>query len=280
MHIFKEEARVGTGAWTSIDRNSKAWIMRIATVVVLTAALLQPETSSFAQADPWPGVYLNQASGTRLRILPKSSGGYPCEFMYETLTFPARGRVVSGTFTGEYLFKEQWFPFTVAPDRGAFSLTVDGVTVPVERLTSDMKSTTAPPKGTPPVSTSPPKTGPAAIEGKENAAWTQRLRGRQLLFLQTLGGGTAKATVNLYADGRYTFESSSSYSSGGYGDFSYADSESDEGVWKVVDRQGVVVLSTLSTKNGRKAEMRVQPGASAGQVLIDGRRFFIQEIPR
>jgi hypothetical protein len=249
--------------------------------ILFLAVIFQFLSFAWAQnGGRWIGSYLNRNSGVSLKLEQNSNGQYKGEFRYEGLTFPIRGNSGSAAFSGEYQYQEKWFPFSLKPDQNAFTLTVDGVTVPVEKLSEGSSSASKTPNGNATSSDSKTRAGSVKIEGKENAVWMQKLKGRQLLFLETLGGGTAKVTVNLYTDGTYTFEASSSYTSGGYGDFSYADQDKDQGTWKIVDKGGMVILATVSTKNGQKAEMRIQPGASAAQVLINGKRFFIGETLR
>ncbi len=255
--------------------------MRAIPHILLTAMIFQLLSSAWAQnGGKWNGSYLNRNSGISLKLEQNSNGQYQGEFRYEGLTFPIRGNSGSAAFSGEYLYQEKWFPFSLKPYQNAFTLTVDGVTVPVEKLSSSTSTAPTPSKGNPPSPSSTGKAGSAAIEGRENAAWNQRLKGRQLIFLETSGGGTQKATIYLYPDGRFQYEYSSSYSSGGYADFSYADQDKDQGTWKIVERGGTVFLMTVSSKNGQKAEMRIQQGASATQVLINGKRFFIGETLR
>ena len=257
--------------------------MRVSLPILLIALMIQAPSMLKGQTDPWIGVYLNKATGTSLQVKPKVDGMYRGEFRYEGMALPIRALNLLGVFTGEYQFQGQWFSFTLNGEHKSYKLSADGVTLQMDRQ----------PPGTEPP---PLKTGSAVqggegttgnaagakagvIDGKDNAAWTQRLKGRQLLFLETLNGGTSKIVLNLFADGRYDFETSSSYASGGYGDFSYADRKNDMGSWRIVERDGMVILTTLSSKEGKKSEMRIQPGASAGQVLLNGKRFFIREIP-
>jgi hypothetical protein len=256
--------------------------MRFSLSILLISLISLSPSALKGQADPWIGVYLNKATGTSLLVKPKADGMYRGEFRYEGMALPIRAINLLGVFTGEYQYQGQWFSFTLTGEQKSFKLSADGVTLQMDRQ----------PPGTepPPLKTASSAqgggiaTGNAAgaktgvIEGKDNAAWTQRLKGRQLLFLETLNGGTSKMVLNLFADGRYDFETSSSYASGGYGDFSYADKNGDKGSWRILDRQGMAVLTTVSSRNGERSELRIQPGASAGQVLLNGKRFFIRDI--
>ena len=108
------------------------------------------------------------------------------------------------------------------------------------------------------------------------ADWESRIRGRQLVYLNTQGGGTEKTTVNLYADGRFDYTSSSSYTSGGYADFSYADKNGGSGSWKIVQR-GQQALLLMFNQNGGTEEYPLQQGQQ-GEVISNGRRYFIRPL--
>lgn len=254
---------------------------RIAIVITTTlfAARVLTGLAVAQTPDKWAGAYVNRASGVALEIKPRKEGMYAGEFTYNGVKLPIRGLPILGIFTAEYQYQQQWFSFTLTRGAKQFSLAVDGVTVPMDRLPAGAKLPVAKGPLAPKGGSNPPAGGAAGVGGRANAGWTQRLAGRQLLFLQTGGGGTSKATLDLYANGRFRFASSSSYSSGGFSEFSYADQDSDDGTWKVVDRGGMTVLVTVSSKGGKTAEMRVQPGQTATQVLLNGKRFFIRALP-
>jgi len=229
--------------------------------------------------DKWIGSYLHRESGVALQVAPKKDGMYQGEFTYNGVKLPIRGISLLGVFTAEYFYQQKWFSFTMTKGTKEFTLSVDGVTLPMERLAPGAKipvakdPVTPPNKGKAPTGSEPAKGGTTA-----NGSWTQRLTGRQLLYLQTGGGTSTKAFLNLFANGRFHFETSTSHTSGGFGEFSYADESKDDGTWKIIDRGGTTLLVTVSSKNGQTSEMRLQPGQSATQVLLDGRRFFIRAI--
>jgi hypothetical protein len=258
--------------------------MRILSFFIMMLILGKVYATHPLQTDPWIGNYLNRQTGTSLQIKPKADGMYRGEFRYGTSIFPIRGINLLGIFTGEYKYQDKWFSFAVTGGQQAYTLTVDGVTLALDRLPpgAELPAPKSDRAGAQPsaVPSVPGKaTDPAAFAPRENTGWTQKLRGRQLLFLETVGGGTQKAVINLYTNGQFSFESSSSYASGGSADFSYADQDKDSGTWRIEERQGAVLLVTISAKNGQRSEMRLQPGASATQVLINGKKFFIRELP-
>lgn len=231
------------------------------------------------QPDKWVGAYLNRGSGVALEIKPKQEGMYPGEFSYNGMKLPIRGISLLGVFTAEYFYQQKWISFTVTRGTKDFTLAVDGVTLSMERLPAGAripvtKAPSTPGKGNGPAGGNPPSAG----GGTANGSWTQRLSGRQLLYLQTGGGTSTKAFLNLFANGRFHFETSTSHTSGGFGEFSYADESKDDGTWKIIDRGGNTLLVTVSSKNGQTSEMRMQPGQTSGQVLLNGRKFFIRAI--
>jgi hypothetical protein len=230
------------------------------------------------QPDKWVGAYLNRETGVALQVRPKQEGMYQGEFTYNGMKLPIRGISLLGVFTAEYFYQQKWFSFTLTRGTKDFTLSVDGATVPMVRLPPGARIpvTPAPAPVTPNRGTTP--SGGGGGGGTANGSWTQRLRGRQLLYLQTGGGSSTKAFLNLYPNGRFHFETSTSYTSGGFGEFSYADESKDDGTWKIIDRGGSTLLVTVSSKNGQTSEMRLQAGASATQVMVDGRRFFIRAI--
>ena len=122
------------------------------------------------------------------------------------------------------------------------------------------------------VSFSIPKVHPQA------AAWKQKLTGKKLLYLKTEGGGSTKITIDLFTDGTYAYAYQSSYSSGGYADFSYADADKDRGEWKIVSRGNEIILLGHSTEKGSYTEFILAPGQNNSEVMLGNRRYFIQSL--
>ena len=118
----------------------------------------------------------------------------------------------------------------------------------------------------------------AATQSPQAVSWQQKLSGKKLLYLKTEGGGTTKITIDLYQDGSYFYQSESSYASGGYADFSYADSDKDRGQWKIVNRGNEVILLGISTEKGSTTEFILKAGQNNGEVMLGNRRYFIREL--
>ncbi|HSK12997.1 MAG TPA: hypothetical protein VK907_07255, partial [Phnomibacter sp.] len=123
------------------------------------------------------------------------------------------------------------------------------------------------------VSFTPPKPHPQA------SAWQQRITGKRLLYLKTEGGGTTRIYIDLYPNGSYFYNYQSSYASGGFSDFSYADANKDEGTWKLVARGDQVILLGISSKTGETTEFLLGPATKSSEVMIGNRKYFITELP-
>lgn len=122
------------------------------------------------------------------------------------------------------------------------------------------------------VTFSAPKQHPQA------AAWQQKLMGKKLLYLKTEGGGTTKSAITLYQDGTYYYSYQSSYMSGGFSDFSYADSNKDRGHWKIISRGNEILLIGVSSEKGETTEFILQRGQKDNEVMLGNRRYFITAI--
>jgi len=108
-------------------------------------------------------------------------------------------------------------------------------------------------------------------------AWDQQLRGKQLLYLNSQGGGSDKTTVNLFANGNFDFSSNSNYMSGGSSVFTYADKNAGRGTWKITQR-GQQVMLLMFYENGSVEEYPLQQGQSVNEVYSQNRRYFIRNI--
>lgn len=109
--------------------------------------------------------------------------------------------------------------------------------------------------------------------------WITSLRSKQLVYLQTSNGGTEREDIDLCADGTFAYKFESSYTSGGYADFSYAGNDVQEGTWKIVSRgpSSILILYFGST---RVREFTIVKSSTAGEVLLNSKRYFIQGAKR
>lgn len=113
---------------------------------------------------------------------------------------------------------------------------------------------------------------PVSAAGEQ---WRQRLMGKELLFLQTEGGGSTKISIHLCRNGSFTFYSNDSYTSGGFSDFSYAGQDNGSGSWRIVSKSGQPVLM-LTFKNGSVNEYTLTTRSASNEVGLNGRRYFVQ----
>lgn len=108
--------------------------------------------------------------------------------------------------------------------------------------------------------------------------WTERLRGMKLLFLQTDSIGSQRIDINLYADGRYEYQSNTGMmSQGGVGTGTYGGLNRQAGTWKVGLESSSPVL--LLVGGGETTKFSIRPGTSGQQLLLNNRRWFLQPLP-
>lgn len=107
--------------------------------------------------------------------------------------------------------------------------------------------------------------------------WLERLRGKKLLFLQTDSYGSQRVDINLFANGSYDYQSNTGMmSQGGVGTGTYGGLNRDSGSWKVVQQGGTPTL-VLSGSSGTSS-YSLAPGATAQQLRLNNRRYFIQPL--
>lgn len=107
--------------------------------------------------------------------------------------------------------------------------------------------------------------------------WTDRLRGRKLVFLQTDSYGSQRVDLNLYANGSFDYQSNTGMvSQGGVGTGTYGGLKRDSGTWKIA-LQGNTPVLQLAGSEGSSSYL-IGEGASSQQLLLNNRRYFIQPI--
>jgi hypothetical protein len=107
--------------------------------------------------------------------------------------------------------------------------------------------------------------------------WTDLVRGKKLLFLQTDSYGSQRIDINLYANGSYDYQNNTGMmSQGGVGTGTYGGLNRNSGSWKITLQGGAPVL-TLSGSSG-VTSYNLNKGASAQQILLNNRRYFIQPL--
>jgi hypothetical protein len=395
----------------------KTWCAPLLLIFMAISAVAQPKP------DKWSGMYINRESGLILKIQEKADGMYPGEFILGQQSFSMQGFTLLGVFNGAYSYQGQNFGFTLTPTDNKWILSVDGVTVEVEKkpLKDEAGTVQAPEQPDKAVAVPEKEKGPVSpasgtrktdqyagysfalpagwacketgegfhltkagekaelvvaphftpsvqqalaesnqpvndansqtyltpvskpygnngvqvsitgqAQGKpfssetislmsphgnggvsftaisvagsassylpqlksmaasatfmvpkahpQAAAWKQKLTGKKLLYLKTEGGGTTKISIDLYQDGSYSYSYQSSYSSGGYADFSYADKDEDRGQWQIVSRGNEIILLGNSSQKGGSTAYVLSSGQNNGEVMLDNRRYFIQNL--
>jgi hypothetical protein len=105
--------------------------------------------------------------------------------------------------------------------------------------------------------------------------WISKIKGRQLLYLNTSGGGSTRITLNLYENGQFDFSNNSSYLSGGSSVLSYAGKDSNSGTWKILSRNNQTVL-VLYGGNRSAIEYILTERPDQGEINLNDRRYFIK----
>ena len=107
--------------------------------------------------------------------------------------------------------------------------------------------------------------------------WSDLIRGKKLLFLQTDNYGSQRIDIDLRADGSYDYQNNTGMmSQGGVGTGTYGGLNRHSGSWKVILQGGSPML--LLTGNNGTTSFSISRGASAQQLLLNNRRYFIQPL--
>jgi hypothetical protein len=117
-------------------------------------------------------------------------------------------------------------------------------------------------------------------KGKISSAtqdWINTIKGRQLLYLHTSGGGSTRITLNLYENGQFDFANNSSYMSGGSSVLSYTGKESNSGTWKIQSRNNETVL-VLFGGDRSATEYILTSRPENGEINLNDRRYFIRSL--
>ncbi|MBX2964161.1 MAG: hypothetical protein KF687_16740 [Cyclobacteriaceae bacterium] len=108
----------------------------------------------------------------------------------------------------------------------------------------------------------------------EDNTWLNRVRGKQLLYLKTISGGSTKYYYNLYSNGRYDYVYTYTYNSNS---FYGSDNDRDQGTWKIVNRGNKAVLILNGNKKGMQ-EIILEQRTASNELTGNGERFFVKAI--
>ena len=118
---------------------------------------------------------------------------------------------------------------------------------------------------------------PPSKESPLAQQWSERIRGKKLLFLQTDSYGSQRIDIQLDANGSYSYQSNTGMmSQGGVGTGTYGGLDRHAGSWKVITQGGSPVLMLIGQAGTTSYPIR--QGASPQQILLNNRRYFIQPI--
>lgn len=225
-----------------------------------------------ATSDKWIGMYKNQESEMELTINRSKEGVYSGAFNFKGQLFSIRGASSLNKFAGEYQYGSNWYPFFLTPFQQSFILSVDGVNAYMQKLKKDSST------GSSQQSKSTGNESTALLNSSASYSWISQLKGKQLIFLETKDGGTMKVTLSLMVNGRFSYLSTSSYSSGGFSQFSYTNEDKDFGTWTIREKDSKILLVLTSEKDGQTTLSAINQGVSRDQILLNGKRFFITQL--
>lgn len=103
--------------------------------------------SSFvsAQDDPYVGTFLSRETGLQVQVR-KTSDGYEGSLSAEGRSYPFTGFKFLGMLSGSYDYNGQTVTFSLARMLGAYMVTSDGISIPVERTSSQPPAAAAAPR--------------------------------------------------------------------------------------------------------------------------------------
>ena len=106
--------------------------------------------------------------------------------------------------------------------------------------------------------------------------WKQKIKGKRLDYYYTGNGLADHYIIHICSEGTFVYKNDNSYSSNNaYTDFSYASAGADAGKWQVVAK-GTQPTLILRFNDGRVWEYPMSPGKAGNEVLLNGKRYFVQ----
>ncbi|MDX2070679.1 MAG: hypothetical protein SFV55_19785 [Haliscomenobacter sp.] len=106
--------------------------------------------------------------------------------------------------------------------------------------------------------------------------WKQKIKGKRLDYYYTGNGMADHYIIHICSEGTFVYKNDNSYSSNNaYTDFSYASAGADAGKWQVVAK-GTQPTLILRFNDGRVWEYPMSPGKAGNEILLNGKRYFVQ----
>ncbi|MFN8345844.1 MAG: hypothetical protein U0X91_12605 [Spirosomataceae bacterium] len=124
------------------------------------------------------------------------------------------------------------------------------------------------------VAFSKPQTSPLTEQ------WKNRLKSKELLYLNTSNGLSDKFSIDLCSNGQFFRKDDSSYSSQTFTDgFTYAGRSGNEGRWEIAARGNVPVL-LLKANDGQVSQYEISVRQAGNEIGLNGRRYFVRQSQR
>lgn len=206
--------------------------------------------------------------------------GFEVQILTNGQLYNGEALALLGILSGVYDYQGNPIEFTVSKVLGQYVLTSEGYDIPLSRIlesSTDLTQFAAKPTANPSTPNSPQNStanssvGIGINETEATRELKQRLVGSRLLYLHTANGGSDKKFYDLCSDGSFYYSSNYSYISSG---FSGVTRDEDYGTWQVGTIGNDVGL-ILNTQKGEYIEIVITPGNSQGELLGNGRRYFI-----
>ena len=106
--------------------------------------------------------------------------------------------------------------------------------------------------------------------------WKAKLKGKELLYLNTANGMSDKFSIHLCSTGQFTKKEDTSYSSQTFSDnFNYAGRSGDQGRWDVTT-QGATPVLVLRANDGKVFQYQITLRQASNELGLNGRRYFVR----
>ncbi|MEZ4904405.1 MAG: hypothetical protein R2822_22990 [Spirosomataceae bacterium] len=115
-----------------------------------------------------------------------------------------------------------------------------------------------------------PQTSPLAEQ------WKNKLKGKELLYLNTSNGLSDKFSIHLCSNGQFSKKDDSSYSSSNFSSyFNYAGRSGEQGRWEIMARNNAPVL-VLKANDGQVFQYNITLRQASNELGLNGKRYFVR----